>query len=147
MLINLPSCFPITQMKQGERWRELKFCRSGRPKCPKTVSNSVLGSRQTTFFPTRRGARGSAHPRRFAAAYGVAYLSTERLEAVKSLSGRAVIFVAAKTFFVRNLEISPHLQVNQVNHELIPTYTVPLDVPKSLNVPRAPRPGGPVATQ
>ena len=60
------------------------------------------------------------------------------------MSGRAAMFVAAKTFFVRNLEMNeispPYLQVNQVNYELIPTYTVPLDVPKSLDVPRAARP-------
>ena len=60
------------------------------------------------FFAAWWGARGSAPPRRAAAAYGVAYLSTKCLGEVKSSSGRAAMFVAAKTFFVRNLEIGPH---------------------------------------
>ena len=137
----------MTQKKQGERWREQKLFRSLDAKnAPKSVQSQFLAADRQHFFPPGE-VRGSGPPRREAAAYGVAYLSTKRLGAVKSLSGRAAMFVAAKTFFVRNLEISPHLQVNQANHELIPTYTVPLDVPKSLNVPRTPRPGGPVATQ
>ena len=68
-------------------------------------SKSIFGCRPRTLFAARRGARGSAPPRREAAAYGVAYLSTKRLGAIKSLSGRAVMFVPAKTFFVRNLEL------------------------------------------
>ena len=70
----------------------------------------------------------------------MAYLPTKDLGAIKSLSGRAVMFVPAKTFFVRNLEISPHLQLHYVHYELIPTYSVAQDVPKSPNVPpRRPR--------
>ena len=33
------------------------------------------------------------------------------------------MFVAAKTFFVRNLEISPHLHSNYPNYDGIPTHT------------------------
>ena len=73
------------------------------------------------FFAAWWGARGSAPPRRAAAAYGVAYLSTKCLGEVKSSSGRAAMFVAAKTFFVRNLEISPHSHSNYPNYDLIPT--------------------------
>ena len=73
-------------------------------------SNPNFGSRQGDFFAALCRARGSAPPRRAAAAYGVAYLSTKCLGEVKSSSGRAAMFVAAKTFFVRNLEIGPEIQ-------------------------------------
>ena len=101
MLINLPSCFPITQMKQGERWRELKFCRSGRPKYPKIGLKLSFGLQTDDIFCRL------APPRREAAAYGMAYLSTKRLGAVKSLSGRAAMFVAAKTFFCQESRDQP----------------------------------------
>ena len=94
------------------------------------------------FFSAWWGARGSAPPRRAAAAYGVAYLSTKCLGEVKSSSGRATMFVAGKNFFVRNLEIGPHLQLHHVHHDGIPTYPVAEDVPKSPNVrPRQPNLG------
>ena len=65
---------------------------------------------------------------------------------VKSSSGRAAMFVAAKTFFVRNLEISPHSHSNYSNYDASPTEPNAQDPPRSPNL-RPRRPGGPVSDQ
>ena len=97
----------MTQKKQGERWREQKFCRSlDAQKFQKSVKSQFLAADRHHFFPPGE-VRGSGPPRREAAAYGVAYLSTKRLGAVKSLSGRAAMFVPAKTFFCQESRDQP----------------------------------------
>ena len=61
-------------------------------------------------------------------------------EVITSSSGRAAMFVAAKTFFVRNLEISPHSHSNYSNYDASPTEPNAQDPPRSPNVrPRQPR--------
>ena len=66
---------------------------------------------------------------------------------VKSSSGRAAMSVAAKTFFVRNLEISPHSHSIYSNYYASPTEPNIQDPPRSPNLrPRRP-PGGPVSDQ
>ena len=81
----------------------------GTPQKAKKWAETHFSAPEAAFFAALCRARGSAPPRRAAAAYGVAYLSTKCLGEVKSSSGRAAMFVAAKTFFVRNLEIGPEI--------------------------------------
>ena len=95
----------------------------GPPKKAKKWAETHFSAPEAAFFAALCRARGSAPPRRVAAAYGVAYLSTKCLGEVKSSSGRAAMFVAAKTFFVRNLEIGPHSHSNYSNYDRIPTHT------------------------
>ena len=81
----------------------------------KLGSNPKFSPPDEIFFAR---ARFKELPRRAAAAYGVAYLSTKCLGEVKSSSGRAAMFVAAKTFFVRNLEIGREIQVDYADYDL-----------------------------